>query len=259
MRRILAHPARLRYSCVAAYDNEIYLTFDTDWADDAVIRDTIDLLDARGVAATVFVTNTSPYLAELANHPRIEVGIHPNFNALLESGSHELDAAAVLARLHDAFPRAVSVRSHSLFQSSSLQHLFAGRGLVYEANHFIPAWSGMVCRPYREITGMVRVPYFWEDDVHVMALPRGLAAGWDVDGMIATPGLKVFDFHPIHVFLNTEHMDRYAASREHLRDAGKLAGHRCPEYGTRSFLTDLVDRGLDRGLAFRKLADLQVA
>ena len=243
---------------MASYDNEIYLTFDTDWADDLVLRDTIDLLEARGVAATVFATHPSPLLSELARHPRIEVGLHPNFNALLDAGPRQ-GAEAVLAAIHNAFPAAVSVRSHSLFQSSRLQHLFAGRGLVFEVNQFIPSWSGIACRPYREITGMIRVPYFWEDDVYVMAMAAGVMPAWSADAMLDHGGLKVFDFHPIHVFLNTERMDRYDRSRDAHRDPARLASHRCPSAGTRTFLNDLIDRGLARGFQFRRVADVREA
>lgn len=243
---------------MASYDNDIYLTFDTDWADDAVVRDSIDLLDARGVAGTVFATHTSPLLLELARHPRIEVGLHPNFNPLLDTAPRAA-AEAILAGIHEAFPAAVSVRSHSLFQSSRLQQLFAGRGLVFEVNQFIPSWSGMACRPYREITGMIRVPYFWEDDVHVMAMANGLVREWSADAMLDHAGLKVFDFHPIHVFLNTERMDRYDRSRDAHRDAARLAAHRCPLRGTRTFLIDLIDRGLARGFQFRRVADIREA
>lgn len=243
---------------MASYDNEIYLTFDTDWADDAVVQDTIDLLDAHGAAATVFATHASPVLKALAGHPRIEAGIHPNFNALLEAGTHERDAAATLAQLHDAFPKAVSIRSHSLFQSSSLQHLFARRGLAFEANQFIPAWSGVVCRPYREITGMIRVPYFWEDDVHVVAMAHAIVPGWNADALLDAPGLKVFDFHPIHVFLNTESMDRYERSRDSHRDARRLRQHRCDGYGTRSFLVDLLEGAKRRAQVFRRVSEVAV-
>lgn len=258
MRRILAPVLDCSVFRVMPYDDEIYLTFDTDWADDDVVRDTVELLDARGVAATIFVTHPSPALAALAGHPRIEVGIHPNFNALLESGPHDHDAAAVLAELHDAFPAAVSVRSHSLFQSSGIHHLFARRGLTFEVNQFIPAWSGVTCKPYREITGMIRVPYFWEDDVQVMAMARGLAPAWNAAAMLDAKGLKVFDFHPIHVFLNTESMDRYARSRASHRDAARLVAHRFEAYGTRSFLIDLIDGAGRRGLAFRRVSEVQI-
>ena len=244
---------------MASYDSEIYLTFDTDWAEEEVLRDTIDLLDARNVAATVFATHASPLLAELSRHPRIEVGIHPNFNGLLDAGPRDQDAGTVLARLHEVFPKATSVRSHSLVQSSRLQFLFAGRGLRFEVNQFIPSWSGVTCKPYREISGLIRVPYFWEDDVHVMAMEQGLAPSWNADAMLDRDGLKVFDFHPVHVFLNTERLDRYEQSRDVHRDAARLVRHRCPAQGTRTFLNDLIERGLARGFQFRRVADLQLA
>ena len=243
---------------MASYDNEIYLTFDTDWADDAVLRATIDVLETHKVAATIFATHASPALTDLKGHPRIEVGLHPNFNPLLEPGARG-DAATVLGDLHAVFPSAVSIRSHSLLQSSGLQYLFAGRGLVYEVNQFVPSWSGIACKPYREISGLIRVPYFWEDDVHVMALARGLATSWDAGALLDRPGLKMFDFHPIHVFLNTEHMDRYESSREHHRDATRLAAHRCATSGTRTFLLDVIEQGLSRGFQFRRVADVQLS
>lgn len=243
---------------MASYDNEIYLTFDTDWADDTVLRDTLDLLEARGVAATVFATHASPVLSALSGHPRLEVGLHPNFNGLLDGGAPGSGAEALLAALRDAFPAAVSVRSHSLFQSSGLQHLFAKMGLKFELNQFIPSWSGIVCKPYREVTGMIRVPYCWEDDVHVMAMERNLVSTWNVDAMLDRDGLKVFDFHPVHVFLNTERMDRYERSRSVHRDAGQLARHRGESEGTRTFLNELIARGLARGLQFRRVAEIQL-
>lgn len=240
-----------------SYEKEIYLTFDTDWASDAVVSDTVDLLDSRGVAATVFVTHASPALLALTSHPRIEVGLHPNFNPLLQAGA-TADAASILAALHDAYPDAVSVRSHSLFQSSTLQGLFRSRALTHDLNMFIPSWSGIECKPYREVNNIARLPYFWEDDVHVDALNNGHVDGWHVDALLDTSGLKVFDFHPIHVFLNTESMDRYRASLPDAHDIALLQRHRNDGYGARNFLIDLIDRGLERGFAFRTTSDIEV-
>jgi len=239
------------------YDNEIYLTFDSDWASDAVVADTVELLESRGVSATMFVTNVSPGLLALAGHERIELGIHPNFNPLLR-GEAGPDAATIVATLHDAYPRAVAVRSHSLFQSSGLQGLFCSRKLKYDLNTFIPSWSGIECKPYREVNDIARLPYFWEDDVYVDALQRGIVADWNADGLLATRGLKVFDFHPIHVFLNTENMDRYRASLPDQQDLAALRRHRGGSYGTRNFLIDLIERGLERGMTFKTVSEIEV-
>jgi len=266
MGRILAAPRRPANSmldcgspaAVMSYDNEIYLTFDTDWADDEVVRDTVDLLAARQVPATMFVTHASPMLLALASNANIEVGLHPNFNNLLQSQHDETDAKTILEALHQSFPRAVSIRSHSLFQASSLHRLYASRGFRFDLNMLIPSWSGIECKPYREVDGMARLPYFWEDDVYIEAMQRGIVAGWNVDSLLAAKGLKVFDFHPIHVFLNSEHMDRYEASRPFHRDATALLRHRCPGYGSRNFLIDVIEKAKARGLAFRKVSDIQI-
>lgn len=239
------------------YDNEIYLTFDTDWASDAVVADTVELLDSRGVAATMFVTHVSPGLQALVAHERIELGIHPNFNPLLQAEAGQ-DAASILAALHDAYPSAVAVRSHSLFQSSGLQGLFCSRNLKFDLNTFIPSWSGIECKPYREVNNIARLPYFWEDDVYVDALQKGIVPDWNVDGLLATRGLKVFDFHPIHVFLNSENMDRYRASLPDLQDVTALRRHRGTAYGTRNFLIDLIERGLDRAFTFKTVSGVEV-
>lgn len=239
------------------HDREIYLTFDTDWASDAVVGDTVELLDSRGVAATIFVTNASPTTLSLVDHPRIEVGIHPNFNPLLK-GEAGADATSILAALQQDFPRAISIRAHSLFQSSGLQNLYCTRGFRFDLNTFIPSWSRIECKPYREVNNIARIPYFWEDDVYVDALRNHIVTEWDVDGLLSAPGLKVFDFHPIHVFLNTEHMDRYRASVPDVHDVEKLRQHRGTEYGTRNFLSDLIDRGLSRGYTFKKISEIEV-
>ncbi len=44
--------------------------------------------------------------------------------------------------------------------------------------------------------------------------------------LMACDGLKVFDFHPIHVFLNTENLERYEGSRSLHRCPGELIAHR---------------------------------
>lgn len=62
----------------------IFLTFDIDWAHDDVLNDTIDLVEDAGVAATWFVTHDTPVLDKLRANSKFELGIHPNFNFLLE-------------------------------------------------------------------------------------------------------------------------------------------------------------------------------
>ena len=65
------------------WENEIFLTFDIDWASDEVINDSLEVIEKYGIKSTWFVTHDSPILERLKDNKNIELGIHPNFNFLL--------------------------------------------------------------------------------------------------------------------------------------------------------------------------------
>lgn len=90
--------------------------------------------------------------------------------------------------------------------------------------------------PYKHTKKLIKIPHFFEDDVREL-----YENDWDIKKYINYKGLKVFDFHPIHIFLNTENIDRYENSRVVHRDFEKLKEYVFAGYGTRSFLIDLID------------------
>lgn len=77
----------------AIWEGRLFLTIDLDWAIDAAIAMCLDLIEAAGVAATVFVTHDTPLLARMRNNPRIELGLHPDFNPLLDGRGRPLVGA----------------------------------------------------------------------------------------------------------------------------------------------------------------------
>ena len=209
-----------------------YLSIDIDWAHDDVLADTIDLVEEYRVPTTWFVTHDTPLLARLRSHPDYELGIHPNFNFLLSGDDRAgRDAAEVVDRLMAIVPEAKSVRSHSTTQNSGLLDLFARRGLTHECNTFIPVQSGMALKPWRLWSDLTRVPYSWEDDVACLYGSDGV---WPMSRLVGLEGIKVFDFHPVHIFLNTEHMNRYEKTREWHRSPQELRAHRYEGEGTRT-------------------------
>ena len=222
-RAAFATIASVRVDDPATWDGRIFLTFDIDWAHDGVIAAAADLVEVAGVAATWFVTHDTPVLERLRANPLFELGIHPNFLPLLMQGnpSNGASAAEVVDRLLAIVPEAKSVRSHSLVQSGRLLELFRDKGLTHEANAFVPEHSGIRLAPWLDWFGMVKVPYSWEDDFWCDAPDR---AG--TDEVHARSGIRGYDFHPIHVFLNTETLGRYEAARPAFADPEALKRHR---------------------------------
>lgn len=222
-------------------DWEIFLTYDIDWACDEVLADTIDIVEEADVCATWFVTHYTPLLKRLRENPKFELGIHPNFNNILAGRPDQnngKNAEETVDNLLSLVPEAKSVRSHSMTQSSALLQLFLDKGLTHDCNHFIPHQAGMELRPWYLWNGLIKVPYFWEDDASVI-YGENLA---EIAKLTHHKGLKVFDFHPIHVFLNTERMERYEESRPYHRSPEELLKYRNDETpGARTALKALLE------------------
>lgn len=220
-----------------SWQNKIFLTFDIDWCSDEVLSYTLDIIEKYNIKATFFVTHETKLLERMRKNPNIELGIHPNFNPLLNGdfryGKNIDDVIKYYKRI---VPEAVSVRSHSMTQSSPVLDSFEKFGLLYDCNTFIPYSSNIELKPYKHWTEkLIKIPYFWEDDVRCIYKWE-----WTVEKFIGYKSIKVFDFHPIHVYLNTEHLDRYEKSREWHNCEENLPKHRYESYGTQSFLVDLI-------------------
>lgn len=206
----------------------IYLSLDIDWAPDYVLEDTRLLLQAAGLPATIFATHQSPGVDALLGLPGLETGVHPNFLG-------GADESAVMDKLRRAFPTAIGVRSHALFYHSRLLPLFHRMGVRYFSNDLLFLHADLA--PFYDWSGLLRLPIYWEDDVHCQYFDgRFDLASLQLD----RPGMKVLNFHPVHLFLNTREMADYEAAKPVLADPRAAGAHRRPGSGIRTLFLDLV-------------------
>lgn len=225
----------------STWANKLFLTFDIDWAHDEILKDTFNIVEETSVPATWFVTHATPVLYDIRSLNHQELGLHPNFNFLLDDvSSNGHNAEKIVKSLLDIVPEAKSLRSHSMTQSARLWNLFQSCGLTHEVNHFIPQNARTELKPWLLWNQLCKVPYFWEDDVHMLYDSAGILQKNPVD-LATTEGLKVFDFHPIHVFLNTESLERYERTRPSHHNPRELIKYRYEGYGTRNRLIELLE------------------
>ena len=224
----------------SSWKGKIFLTFDTDWCSDEVLSYALNIIDKHDIKATFFVTHETKLLERMREKSNIELGIHPNFNPLLNgSFRYGKNVDEVIDYYKKIIPEAESVRSHSVTQSSPILESFARHGLKFDCNTFIPFSSNIDLEPYYHWTdNLVKVPYFWEDDIHCIYNWK-----WRTEEFLKGSGMKVFDFHPIHLFLNTEDINRYEKSKESHRDMKRLKNYVNKEiFGTYNFLIDIIER-----------------
>lgn len=227
------------------------LSVDIDWAHDAVIADLLDLFERHGAKATWFVTHATPVLADIRAAGRHELGLHPNFNPLLEGAAG--NARDTLLRLKEIVPEGVSVRSHSLTRSSRLARLFKSEGLSHESNYFVPPVAGSALAPWRDFAGLVQVPIRWEDDVRL--IDPSIGEPIEHVGRLCP---LVVDFHPIHTYLNTTTPVDYEQSKAHSTRPRDLAALRRPagSGGSRDRLVALLEGAAARGIGQARISDL---
>ena len=198
---------------------EPVITIDLDWAPDYMIEPMAEALAARGVRATWLVTHASPAVDALRRRPDLfELGIHPNFQA---GSTHGSTPEEVIDHCLSLVPSARCVRTHGLVQSTSLLYALARReGLCidlslcfHHCHHAAPCLF-----TYRD-AHLLRLPFVWADDVEMGCSD----AAWHLDGVLALDGLKILDFHPVHVFLNCPSGEAYNAYK-HLGPVNSIAG-----------------------------------
>lgn len=66
----------------------------------------------------------------------------------------------------------------------------------------------------------------------------------DISDLLSQDGLMVFDFHPIHVYLNTENLQRYERTRPLHYQPEALLQERFGGDGARTALKALLDVGI---------------
>lgn len=246
---------------------EIFYTFDMDWASDLILEDFIGLLKSLGIKATIFVTHDTEMLNEF-DSDSVELGIHPNYNRLL-SGDGECSYSDVLKDIKSIVPDAVSCRSHALTSSSIISKEYENYGIEYDLNTYIPVRKGNVIYPYEAPIGNHMVlPFIFEDDIciekestrnaeerlqnHSFSFKKGGVDFYLSNDFIAP---RIFNFHPIHLYLNTDSNNTYVKAKPFYHHDDICNMRNSEGYGIRDMFVELVGKADSLGYVSRRIKD----
>jgi polysaccharide deactylase WbmS-like protein len=224
-------------------------TSDLDWAPESMIEDTLQIFSEAEVPLTPFITHASRAIGGVYNGDRAaEAGVHPNFRP---GSTHGGTCREVIDHVLQLWPAAQCFRSHGFVDSSDIAAAFFARGLRYDSNICLHLQARLV--PLSHSTGLIRFPVFLEDDVVLARAPDP-----EIKSLLpalGTSGLKIFNFHPQHVALNTPSAGYYARVKPQVGDNWQRHTHR--GRGVRSLLLDLLSVVRDApGLGIFSLAQL---
>lgn len=220
---------------------EYHLTFDIDWAPDESIALCLSMLQEAGVKATFFTTHRTDLNKEITQQGH-ELGIHPNF---LPNSSHGKSVKEIIDSCLAFAPNARFMRTHALVQSSPLLCEIFGHysQLTTDISLFMQG-AEYVQKSHFNFDGVTfeRILYNWEDDATF-----GMN-DFDYTKAAFHGARTIYDFHPIHVHLNSTDGSEYGALKKAF--AGKplmqLSGQEVDEFknhdaGVRHFLQSVLD------------------
>lgn len=214
-------------------------TFDSDHMDEDRMTEFLDKVEIPGVA-TLFCTQKYACLG----HSRHELGPHPR----LDGG---VDWQAELESARAMFPQARGWRSHACVFSNGLAEWLAANGYLYVSTNDQFGQKGI--RPVRPSWGVWHLPIFYMDTMDFSSScfwEEGMQEPFSdtiIETALCDDGLYVFDFHPIHLLLNTPNRDYYFAMRDPFKAGKELGELAHPGEGTRSFYERLCAAMRDRG------------
>lgn len=225
-------------------------TSDLDWAPESMIEETLNIFLEYEIPLSPFITHNSKKIEEYyeGNNAR-HVCLHPNF---APNSTHGANVKEIVSHLVNLWPDARCFRSHSFVDSSLITKEFRDRGFKYDSNLCLHLQPYLV--PLQHASGLLRFPVFFEDDTSANG-----EQVWELSNILDTlkaPGLKIFNFHPIHIALNTPSMDYYLGVKNDVNEKNwrDLA---YKGKGVRTFLEELLQFVSDyQGLGIFFLDDL---
>jgi hypothetical protein len=213
----------------------ICLSFDTDHLNERRLMDFLETHPFPG-RATIFCHQPFDCLSDLEH----ELAPHP----CLAEGA---DWLSELAEKRQMLPAATGWRSHSCVFSHILARWLGENGYQYVSVDERFGEAGIW--PTRHPLGAIwQLPVYYMDTFDISR--QRFWTGSDVrpfdpaliDKALRADGIHVFDFHPIHVMLNTPDPEFYFAARERYRAGEPIESLRYNGYGVGVFLQALCEQ-----------------
>ena len=211
----------------------ISISFDTDHLSEQRMMEFLDQSSFPG-GATFFCTQ--PYQA--LDKIRAEVAPHPYLGK-------NIDWLVELRRKREEFPQAEGWRPHSCVFSHIIAEWLAFNGYLYASTHDAFGETGL--RPSLGMWGVWQIPIYYMDNLDFSqarfwpSANRPIMSKELITRALDRPGSYVFDFHPIHLLLNTPDPETYMAARSRFvvgEDTKKL---RHTGRGAYTFFCDLIE------------------
>ena len=216
--------------------DSFFITIDCDWASAEMIIESAKLLIENNIKATWFVTDSNKGIDFLKGYPLLfDLGIHPNFMKNSTQGDSEEE---IINSLFKIVSDCSIIRTHGLLQSSNMLESFSEKyNLKIDSSLFMPFCENIEPHFFHfSKSSLFRIPYNWGDNYALNNFNK-LKSNFD---LIHFNGLKVFNFHPIHIYHNISSIESYNTIKNNEKLVNQISHSN--EFGIKDYLLELIFR-----------------
>jgi hypothetical protein len=207
------------------------IAFDTDWAPQYVIDDTLKIIGEYKAKCTLFCTNYY-YIKKFKD---IEIAIHPNY---MSGSTHGHTDNECINNLKIIFPNAIGSRSHRLYWHAGLTDTLIKNKILYDSSIMLPFQEIL---PFNYF-GLFRIPVWWSDGYHIKSRHDEEVVKKKINHH---NGVKILIFHPINIFLNSNNNFDYIKISQKIYnkeiDEEQAKAYRSKSTGIRNIFKDILD------------------
>lgn len=178
----------------------IAISFDIDWAPDYMIKNVINILNNYTVNSTFFVTHNSQVIQD-TNEDQIELASHLYISNDSSQGSN---IEKVIEKLRRWYPnkKIDGNRFHLLSHSYRDLSIMGKKGYKYDISA-LRFNSPYILPAFHNDLNLSLLSYFWEDGICENSnIPLTIS-----EVNIDSPGIKIFNFHPMNIYINSPSAD----------------------------------------------------
>jgi hypothetical protein len=221
--------------------DDVVFTMDTDWSPPEVVDYAFsELIDSR-LAWTVFCTD---FYSSVQARNRTEMALHYN----VEGVGFEASFRAIAKKV----PGAQGARGHSLAFSERLRPVYRDLGIVYDSSYLMVGLDSI--HPFQIARNVWELPLYFMD-TFFLEFYEGNFSCSPSRQQLGSPGLKILDFHPVHLVLNTPSIEYYNANKSNYHSLRALLSRRYKGRGVCSMFGEIQNWALSEGWGRRTLLE----
>ena len=230
------------------------LTSDVDFVSDDILE--FAYRSINKLPLTIFLTGKSDYLKTMAkSNKRWELEVHPNF---CNGSTHGKAFCEVVRTIEKFSGEKIGYRCHRYYSSNDVDEYFSSIGYKYSSN----ICTDLVeMQPFKKRNGTIEIPIFFEDGGYLKYHGVPLIDNF-INNLNNKNGVYVFNFHPIHLALNSSDFD-FVYSFKNSMDSKKYNNMKIEEvlqyrntgYGMADFFNELIKYAKENNIEFINLRE----